>query len=78
MPDLVNHPEHYTQGKVECLDAIEAATCELTGIQAVCVGSVIKYLWRFKRKGGVESLLKAQFYLQRLIHHAQQEAFEQK
>ena len=67
MHDNVNHPDHYTQGKVECLDAIEAATTGLVGIEAVLTGQVMKYMWRWKRKNGVEDLQKAQFYLNRLI-----------
>jgi len=44
--DIVNYPPHYTQGDVECIDAIKAATKHLTGIEAFCVGNVYKYLWR--------------------------------
>lgn len=47
MTDNVNHPSHYTQGGVECIDAITAATVNKTGIEAVCTGNVIKYLWRY-------------------------------
>lgn len=65
--DNVNHPSHYTAGKVECIDAIEAATSGLEGIQAVCTGNVIKYVWRWKRKNGVEDLRKARWYLDKLI-----------
>jgi hypothetical protein len=65
--DPVNHPTHYTQGKVECIDAIEAATCNLPGIEAVCTGAAIKYLWRWKQKNGLEDLLKAQWYMYKLI-----------
>ena len=67
MHDNVNHPDHYTQGKVECIDAIESATTGLVGIEAVLTGQVMKYMWRWKRKNGVEDLQKAQFYLNRLI-----------
>ena len=31
------------------------------------LGNVLKYLWRHREKGGVESLRKAQWYLQREI-----------
>ncbi len=65
--DLVNHPAHYTAGKVECIDALEAAVEGLHGIDAVLTASVIKYMWRWQRKGGLEDLRKAEWYLQRLI-----------
>lgn len=65
--DNVTHPSHYTQGKVECIDAIEAAVTGLSGMEAVCTAQCIKYLWRWKRKNGLEDLLKARWYLDRLI-----------
>jgi hypothetical protein len=66
-PDIVNNPKHY-QGKVECIDAIESAVEGLQGIEAVCVANVIKYIWRYKKKNGIEDLKKSQWYLQRLIN----------
>lgn len=65
--DPVKSPSHYTAGKVECIDAIEAASSGLDGHEAFHVGQVIKYVWRWKRKGGVEDLKKALWYLERLI-----------
>lgn len=67
MTDNVNHPNHYTQGGVECIDAIAAATTGKTGIEAVCVANVIKYLWRYELKNGIEDVKKARWYLDRLI-----------
>lgn len=65
--DNVNHPNHYTQGNIECIDALKAATVGKTGIEAVCVANVIKYLWRYEEKNGVEDVQKARWYLDRLI-----------
>lgn len=65
--DVVNHPSHYTKGRIECIDAIDSATVGKTGIEAVAVANVIKYLWRYEEKGGIESVRKAQWYLNRLI-----------
>jgi len=69
VPDAVNHPAHYASASngVECIDALEAATEGLVGVEAVCTANAIKYLWRWKRKGGVEDLRKARWYLDRLI-----------
>ena len=64
--DNVNHPSHYTQGNVECIDAIKAATVGLTGIEAVCTANAIKYCWRWKEKNGAEDLDKAIWYIQKL------------
>ena len=65
--DIVNHPKHYTQGKIECIDAIESAVSELAGLDAVCTANVIKYVWRWKHKNGSQDLRKAQWYLNKLI-----------
>lgn len=66
---IVNHPPHYTAGKVECIDALEAATTGLQGIEAVCTANAIKYLWRHQHKNGVQDLRKAIWYIERLIQH---------
>lgn len=70
--DKVNHPAHYTAGKIECIDALEAATTGLQGIEAVCTANAIKYLWRWKHKNGVTDLHKAQWYIDRLIKQQEQ------
>jgi len=66
--DPVNHPTHYTSGGVECIDAITAAlACQSDPVDAWLTGQVIKYMWRWPQKNGVEDLKKARFYLNRLI-----------
>lgn len=65
--DPVNHPDHYTKGGIECIDAIKAAVQDLPGKEAWLAAQVIKYVWRYKWKNGVEDLKKASFYLDRLI-----------
>ena len=66
-PDMVNHPQHYTQGGIECIDALKAATVGKRGIEAVCVANVIKYLWRYEEKNGIEDVRKAKWYIERLL-----------
>ena len=65
--DIINQPPHYTSGGVECIDAIMAAVEDLPPQEAVLVGNVIKYVWRYKRKNGKQDLQKAQWYLAKLI-----------
>lgn len=65
----INHPHHYTAGKVECIDAIEAAVTGLNGFEGFCIGNAIKYLWRWKQKGGKTDIGKAQWYLNRLSEY---------
>lgn len=67
MSNNVEHPSHYNQSSIECIEAIKAATVGKTGIEAFCVGNAIKYLWRFEEKNGVEDAKKAAWYINRLI-----------
>lgn len=66
MTDNVNKPVHY-QGKIECIDCIESATDGLQGIEAFCTGNAIKYLYRWKKKNGIEDLKKAKWYIDKLL-----------
>lgn len=67
--EKVNHPAHYNAGKVECIDAMEAATVHLSGRENICTAQAIKYLWRWKLKGGAEDLRKARWYIDDLLKH---------
>lgn len=73
MVDIVNHPPHYKS----------EATCESCGFPIECinvarhmrfnVGNIIKYLWRFDKKNGIEDLKKARWYLEDLIKQLEAE-----
>ena len=64
--DNVNHPAHYTQGAVECIDALKASMTREEFI-GYLKGCQMKYVWRYRMKGGAEDLRKARWYLDRLI-----------
>jgi hypothetical protein len=64
--DAINHPSHYIDGNIECIEAIEAALTN-EEFRGYCKGNNIKYIWRERHKGETESLKKAQWYLNRLI-----------
>jgi hypothetical protein len=66
MNDPVNHPLHYTQGGIECIEAIQAALTP-EEFKGYCKGNVLKYVWREQHKGGNESLRKANWYMQWLV-----------
>jgi hypothetical protein len=66
--DMVNHPPHYTQGGIECIDAIKAACEGLDGFEGYCTGNALKYLWRWKHKNGIEDLKKADWYIRKLAN----------
>jgi hypothetical protein len=64
MPDLVNHPPHYSShpSGVECIQVVEYYN--------FCVGNAMKYLWRAGLKEGtdpIEDLKKAAWYVNREI-----------
>lgn len=65
MSDNVHNPFHYTQGEIECIDAIKAALTQ-EEFRGYCKGNVIKYVWRERFKGGRESLQKAGWHLQKV------------
>lgn len=59
--DNINHPSHYTYGKMEVIEVIDAFNCNFEQ------GNIIKYVLRYKHKNGIEDLKKAQWYLDHLI-----------
>ncbi len=70
--DMVNHPNHYKSNKgIEVIDVIEAFTEDLSGVEAVSTGNVLKYMCRWKKKNGLEDLKKAQWYLTHLIDYVE-------
>lgn len=65
--DNVNHPSHYTSGKVECIDCIESAMTS-EQFEGFLKGNVMKYVFRCGKKDEViQELKKAEWYLQKLI-----------
>ena len=71
--DNVNHPKHYTSGKIEVIKIIED---QLTSeeYRGYIKGQVIKYITRERHKNGLEDLKKARWYLDRLIKKMEKES----
>ena len=66
MADNVNHPAHYETGKFECIDVmVETQGVEAT--QNFCVCNALKYVYRHKKKNGMEDLQKAIWYLNKAV-----------
>lgn len=70
--DSVEHPEHYAgDGQIECKDAMRSMmsgdTFALPAMAAYWWGCIFKYLWRWRRKNGVEDLKKARQCIDYLI-----------
>lgn len=58
--DPVNHPAHYTSGKIECIDYITDKQLDF------CLGNAVKYITRAGHKDPektIEDLEKAVFYI---------------
>ena len=65
--DVVNNPNHYNNGSIECIEGIQASMSE-EAFNGYLKGNCMKYLWRYDYKGKpVEDLQKAQWYLAELI-----------
>lgn len=64
MSDVINNPKHYTQVRingmpVECIDVIEALNLPPH------LANAMKYIWRYREKGGMEDIRKAGWYCNR-------------
>ena len=67
--DMINHPSHYTQGEIECIEVIKYINSKLhmEGYEGYCLGNFIKYIRRCNYKNGWEDIDKAIFYLNELL-----------
>ncbi len=67
--DNVNHPSHYT-GRYECIDVMQ----DVFGDEATdnfCLCNAFKYIWRARKKNGLEDVKKAVWYLNKYIEEAE-------
>ena len=67
--DKIN-PEHYKNGSIECIDAIQSAMSE-KAFSGYLKGNILKYMWRYEKKNGKEDLEKARWYIDDLIKRLQ-------
>ena len=67
--EMVNHPAHYNDGKIECIDAMIDAFGNRE-VMSFCKINAFKYIWRAEHKGGVEDINKAAWYLNKYIELA--------
>lgn len=73
MNDPVNHPSHYTDGKIEVIDFIEDKKL------GFCLGNAVKYISRAGKKDKlkeIEDLNKAKWYIERRIYELIQEGMQ--
>ena len=65
--DTFGESERYNRGAIECIDIIKEMTADKSGLEAFCVGNVVKYLYRYKDKNGIADVIKARNYLNKII-----------
>ena len=65
--EMIDHPEHYNSGAIECIDAMESAFTQ-DEVKAFCKLNAFKYIWRSNNKGNcTEDLRKALWYINKYI-----------
>lgn len=64
--DVINHPSHYTQGGIECIDAMKSAF-GADQLAVYCKIAAFKYVWRCEYKNGAEDVKKAIWYLNKFL-----------
>lgn len=67
--DNVKSPKHYMLGDlgIEVKDVIFEVVKDMKGFEAVCVGNILKYVMRARKKNGIEDYKKAYEYLGYLL-----------
>lgn len=77
----IEHPSHYTSGRIECIDAMKAmfdgyekANIATKFYWHFLSGQVLKYLWRWPLKERpLQDLKKARWYLSKLISDVEEQ-----
>lgn len=64
--DNVNHPSHYKTGEFECFDVMKEALGD-DSVKDFCIVNAFKYIYRHKRKNGVEDIKKAKWYIDKYL-----------
>jgi hypothetical protein len=65
--DEINHPKHYTKGKIEVISIIEYTLSPIE-FKGFLKGSIIKYIARENYKGHLSDIKKAEWYAKKLAH----------
>lgn len=76
MEDMVNSPSHYTNGSIECIDAMKSMMqgAVVSAFISYCWGASFKYLWRWHYKGKpIQDLEKARWYINKMIEKLKEE-----
>jgi len=71
--DIVNHPGHYETGKFECIEVMQEAL-GMDAVKDFCICNAFKYLYRHKRKNGLEDIKKAKWYIDKYLELSEEES----
>lgn len=75
MEDLINHPNHYETGTMECFDVI-LETQGWVAAMDFCACNALKYIYRHRRKKGHEDMEKAKWYIDKWLELSEQHETE--
>jgi len=64
--NTISKPQHYADKEIEVIDYIRD-TLTQDQYEGYCIGNILKYVSRYRLKGGVEDLKKANYYLEDVI-----------
>jgi hypothetical protein len=70
--DIVIHPGHYETGKFEPIEVMHAAL-GIDSVKALCICNAFKYLYRHKRKNGLEDIKKAKWYIDKYLELSEED-----
>lgn len=70
--DIINHPCHYQTGKYDCIEVMEEALGK-EAVKDFCLCNAFKYIYRHKRKNGLEDIKKAQYYINKYVEMEESE-----
>ena len=64
----VHHPKHYALKGLEPYETVDVIKASVgDGFEGYCIGNVLKYVIRYKKKNGIEDLKKARVHLNWII-----------
>lgn len=69
-------PAHYRTGNFECIDVM-LETQGKRATQDFCLLNAFKYIYRHKKKNGVEDIKKAQWYINKYLELEDKDMSEQ-
>lgn len=64
--DIINHPEHYETGNIECFNVILETQGWIAAMD-FCACNALKYIYRHRRKNGRLDMEKARWYIDKWI-----------